>query len=66
MAQNKGEESMADPITLEIDSKILRNLLERDRLTVSDFRCFNPDSKKKIREIYLQITKNKLLISEMS
>ena len=57
---------MADPITLEIDSKILRKLLERDRLTVSDFRCFNPDSKKKIREIYLQITKNKLLISEMS
>ena len=57
---------MDDQITLEIDSKILRNLLERDRLTVSDFRCFNPDSKKKIREIYLQITKNKLLISEMS
>ena len=50
---------MADPIMLEIDGKILRNLIERDRLTVSDFRCFNQESKKKIREIYLQITKNK-------
>ena len=61
-----GEESMADPIMLEIDCKILRNLIESDRLTVSDFRCFNKDSKKKIREIYLQITKNKLLLSQMS
>ena len=59
-----GEESMADPILLEIDGKILRNLIERDRLTVSDFRCFNQESKKKIREIYLQITKKKLLISQ--
>ena len=61
-----GEESMADPIMLEIDYKILRNLIERDRLTVSDFRCFNQESKKKIREIYLQITKKKLLISQKS
>ena len=59
-----GEESMADPIMLEIDCKILRNLIERDRLTVSDCRGFNQESKEKIREIYLQITKNKLLISQ--
>lgn len=51
---------MSDSVVLEIDAKILKNLLESHGLSICDFRCSDQESKKKIRDIYLQITQSNL------
>jgi len=48
------------PVLLEIDARILKNLLQSQGLSITDFRCSDQESKKRIREIYLQITQNDL------
>lgn len=47
-------------VILEIDAKILKNLLQTQGLSIADFRCSDQESKMRIREIYLQITQSDL------
>lgn len=52
--------STPQSVVLEIDREILKNLLHSHGLSISDFRCFDSESKQCIREIYLQLIQSDL------